>query len=178
MNKNYLVFIFIFNIIFYSSCVTHDGGINNNFKIYENIKLSFIQEDYERKDLLYILGFGSNEETICVWKISSEELDKQECFTFYELVNNIDVNRLINNGNYFLNNYFGGLYQNNMYFYSIEYLTVNNLRYGEDANQKRNDWIIILSFNKYNSTFNEKVLILPDYKIIISSNNYENITFE
>ena len=170
--------VLLFSCVLLLFCCNTFKNENNRIKsIDENdiINLIFIFENYERDDLFYILGIGSNEETVCTWKISIEELNKQEYFTINEIINYINVNKLLNYSNYFLNNYFFGMYKNRMYFHSIEYITVNNKQFGENINIKRNDWIIVLSYNDFYSNFNEKIFFLPDYRIIISSNNFEYI---
>ena len=150
---------------------------NNNIDVEdEKIIIEYLQEDYTRSDLLYIMGIGSYEgEISCTWKVSLEELVKLKEQTLQELINTTNMERLIKNSNYFINNAFGNMYTNRMYFHSIDYITVNNKKYGEDTNTKRNDWIIIISYKTYDSDFNEKVFVLPDYRIIISSNNFEGI---
>ena len=166
--------VVVFAVILLSSCSTIDKNISGDF-----YKISYIRENYDRDDLLLIMYIGSSEgEVYCTWKISAEELEKQEKFTLYELVNNIDTVRLINNSTYFINNYFEKRYTNKMYFHSIEYITVNNKRFGDKTNIKRNDWVIVLSYKKYDDVFNEKIFILPDYRIIISSNNFENVILD
>ena len=150
-----------------------------NENINDFYEINFIQENYNRDNLLLIMGIGNSEgEMDVTWKISNEELEKQNNYTLYELIKNINIITLINNSTYFINNYFENRYTNKMYFHSIEYITVNNKKYGNSKNIKRNDWIIILSYNWYDDIFNEKIFILPDYRIIISSNNYEGVVLK
>ncbi|MDR2719050.1 MAG: hypothetical protein LBB89_13430 [Treponema sp.] len=166
-NIKYIVFV----IISLFSCKSMNNGVDNIFE------LKYIQENYSRNDLLLIMGIGNNlnDDITCTWKISFEELDKQEYYTFYELVNNINLIKIINNSMFFINNYFGKMYTNKMYFHSVEYVTVNNNIFGDNMNISRNDWLIIVSYKNYENDFMEKVFVLPDYRIIISSNNYEEV---
>jgi len=170
-NKIFIYTVFLIFSLF--SCKSMNNGVKNSFE------LKFIQENYSRNDLLFIMGFGEDgHEMDCTWKISFEELDKQKYYTYNELVNNIDLKKIKNNTIYFINNYFGKRYKNNLFFDSIEYITINDNRFGDKRNIKRNDWIIIVSYNNYENNFMEKVFILPDYRIIISSNNYEEVEIE
>jgi hypothetical protein len=181
MNINKEIKYFISIGILLTSCVMID---KNNVK-YENIdnivlELEFIQENYERNDLLFIMGYGPNiNELTSTVKISPEELNRQEYLTLYELIDNINIIKLINNSDYFINNYFRKMYtEEELYFNSIEFITLQNEIFGNNKNIKRNDWIIALSYSKYGGISREKIFVLPDYRIIISSNNYEGIIKE
>jgi hypothetical protein len=108
----------IFSIIVIVSCgYKHDN---------EKIILEFIQEDYDRDDLLYIAGIGSQGEINVTWKISREELEKQEELTLRELVNTIDIVKIIKHSDYFMQNMDKNYYAGRMYFHSIKYYTINN----------------------------------------------------
>jgi hypothetical protein len=157
--------------------LTSFTNVSKNEMTIDNV--TFIQENYSRNDLFFIMGISSDIDFgfSCTWKISKEELNKQKEITLDELIKEINIDNLIQNGNYFINNYFNGGYINNMYFYSISFDIVNVEKYGDDRNIKRNDWIIELSYLTYDGDFNEKVFVLPDERIIISSNNFEGIEF-
>jgi hypothetical protein len=148
-------------------------------KIYNLSEIEFIQEDYDRNDLLLVAGIYSSDGGMGTnWKISIEELEKQENFTLNELVEKINFVKSFNISLFFINNAFPYTNYDKMYFSSIEFITTNDIMYGNNRNIKRNDWVIVLSYLQYDKYFLEKVFMLPDYRIIISSTNFEGIEFE
>ena len=143
-------------------------------------EIKYLQEDYTRDDLLMIMDFRP----YVTYKVSKEELEKQEYFTHQELVNSIDLIKLIDISTYFMNNAFRKGYVDEQYFHSVEYITVNNEEYGASKNIKRNDWVIILSYlffetdDPHNGMVREQIAMLPDYTIIISSVNFEGVELD
>jgi hypothetical protein len=166
-------------------------------------RLEYIQEDYRRDDLFFILGYTvpddifemyksmglvlTEEERKITWKISPEELEKQGSVTLNELIKNTDIIKFITISSNFAYNILGQdfsrypntqYYQRTQFFKSVEYITVNNELYGNNKNIKRNDWVILLTYHFYTDDNNYSlpiVFMLPDYRIIISSDNHEGV---
>ncbi|GHU77798.1 hypothetical protein FACS189462_0640 [Spirochaetia bacterium] len=143
--------------------------------------IAYFQDDYTRDDLLLIMSIGEGR-----WAVSEEEFSKFSEYTFEELYDIFDIPRAVTVADSFLKENYIGLHNNRKYFYSIEFVTVNNKIYGEEKNIARNDWVAVLQFDSYTDTVHfpmkqyvdELVFMLPDYRIIVSSNNWEGIDFK
>ena len=134
------------------------------------------QADYDRTDLVYVMGTGNGGSLNNVYKIEGENLLSQKSFTESELERFIKRKNLRAHADYLLQNGFGGLWKDKLYFYRYELLKTDK----DNAEEKRNDWVIEFEYQdeKYrgdDTVVNEAVFMLPDGTIIISATNCEQI---
>ena len=143
--------------------------------------LKFIQENYKKDDLLNIQSIGTEDEITCYWGISEEHLGRQKKQNLQDLLLGLDYNKLYKYAEVFINEGFSGRYNSKYIFISMEYEFVNKKRYGNKTDIKRDDWIIVFNYSLPDDDYlmiREKVFMLPDGTIIISSNNFEDINKE
>ena len=144
-----------------------------------NQGFEYVVTDYSKDDLIFISAIGSEQDGVtCTWEISPAVLASCKMYTITSLVKSIDFNHLIEIASNFVDTHYGGMWKNKLHFISLGYQTINDQKFGKDKKVERNDWIIMVNFRdeKDNENeINETVFMLPDGRIIVSSNNFEEV---
>lgn len=167
-NAPFLLIAF-FSIITITSCNTNQVGTAHP---------GFVKTDYGAADLLSIMSVGNDSETLFSWKVSPDELDTQKKLSLQELFYNFDFSGNLSNAYDFLNTHYNSMWKDKLSFVSMEYVTIDDEKFGSDLNVQRNDWVVIFNFRAKDvnrNSISEKVFMLPDGRIIISSTNFENV---
>ena len=138
----------------------------------KNQDIHLYQVNYSRKNLKFIQGLSSSkilDETHCRWKIGQELIDIQSSFTEKELKKHIEKENLKEVADYYIKE----LCKRDLFFSTYE------LHPLDEVNEK---WIIYFVYveKEHKGTkkyWDEVVFMLPDGTIVISENNFEEITF-
>ena len=153
--------------------------MENEFPLYlekmvkvKNQDIRLYQVNYSRKNLKFIQGFSSSktlDETHCIWKIGQELIDIQSNFTEKELKKHIKKENLKEVADYYIKE----LCNRDLFFSTYELHPI------DEANEK---WIIYFVYvekehEDKKEYWDEVVFMLPDGTIVISENNFEEITF-
>ena len=138
----------------------------------KNQDIHLYQVNYSRKNLKFIHGLSSSkilDETHCRWKIGQELIDIQSSFTEKELKKHIEKENLKEVADYYIKE----LCKRDLFFSTYELHPI------DEANKK---WIIYFVYvekehKDKKEYWDEVVFMLPDGTIVISENNFEEITF-
>ena len=131
--------------------------------------------DYNSKDLLLIASVYDGKQVTCLWGLNNSFLEKQKIINKDELLKIIESNKYMEKANYFINNAYNNLWTAKLTCSTFN-IKVVNTKY---ISNTRNDWFIEFIYKAdINSVVeNEKVFMLPNGAIILSSNNFEAIHF-
>lgn len=171
--KRFTVYMLFFGLTFTIFSCNYGDEKDSSLK-----QINIIKENYTDKNLLLIQTIGNENETTCSWKISIDNLEKQNKQNLAKLLNNLNFNKCVKIANTFIEEAYSGEYKGKYFFKSMEYEVVNDNRFGDSLSIDRNDWILIFNYSKLNDDYNnvrEKVFMLPNGAVIISSNNFENM---
>ena len=153
--------------------------MENEFPLYlektvkvKNQDIRLYQVNYSRKNLKFIQGFSSSktlDETHCIWKIGQEFIDIQSSFTEKELTKHIKKENLKEVADYYIKE----LCKRDLFFSTYALHPI------DEVNEK---WIIYFVYvekehEDKKEYWDEVVFMLPDGTIVISKNNFEEITF-
>jgi hypothetical protein len=140
-----------------------------------NTTIQIYQPDYTANDLLSIASIGDNTSTTCIWGINKSYLQKQLSFTKEEVYNKVDINKLIDTANYFIENAYNHNWKNKLFLSSISLQNVvDNINI-----KSRNDFIFVFTYKSQlnSNSEDEKIFMLPNGAIVLSSTNYEYIKY-
>ena len=138
----------------------------------KNQDIRLYQVNYSRKNLKFIQGLSSSktlDETHCIWKIGQEFIDIQSSFTEKELTKHIKKENLKEVADYYIKE----LCKRDLFFSTYALHPI------DEVNEK---WIIYFVYvekehKDKKEYWDEVVFMLPDGTIVISENNFEEITF-